>query len=159
MEPPLPPLEDAYRSLMEDFAQLVGLRSRPGSLHHTGNFKFNGVALTIALDSREGQLVQVFIDFGACPTDKALPVYKRLLEVNLLLGAQGSPRLALDPVTDRVVFTYSSALHGLTAQALLAGIEQVAGQASEWRESFFIDETPPARAQGGMFGMRHALHV
>lgn len=142
-----------YSALIQEFAQLIGLPEQAERIRTTGNLCFRDVALTLFFDEGDTQQVNVFIDFGAVPEDRALQVLRRLLEINLLLAPQGSPRLGLDPETGRVVFNYAQPLQALTARKLLGGIDMAVRQAGAWRDRFFLEE----RASGTQ--LRDALRV
>ena len=151
--------KDAYRSLIRDFTRIVALPDHFETIHESGGLTLDGVALTIASAPHDSKFVQVHVDFGAPPAERAFEVLRRLLEINLLLAAQGSPRLALDPATGRVIFAYTTLLQDLTAETLLGGIAMAVRQAHAWRKSFFLDDACDAAICPSPVDLSHALHV
>jgi hypothetical protein len=149
--------KDIYRDLIHDLVTLVGLDDQFELIHASGNLIFKDVALTIFLGDNELALVNVFVDFGMFPQDRAEEIFRRLLEINLLVSSQGSPRLGLDPQTGRVIFSCAYPLQGLTAQKLLGGIDMAVRQAAVWRSNFYLDG-PPLHLHRQP-DLRHAIHI
>lgn len=143
-----------YREIIRELASIVGLADHFEKIYESGNLTFKDVGLTIFFNEQAGSSVNVYVDFGAHPEGKSLAVFRRLLEINLLVSSPGSPRLGLDPQTGRVIFVYAHALEGLTAQRLLGSIDVAVGQAAAWRETFYLDEPGTRDAD-----LRHALQV
>ncbi|HVZ45989.1 MAG TPA: CesT family type III secretion system chaperone [Ramlibacter sp.] len=131
--------KDIYRALLSEFSQRIGLAGRFDDIDEPCSLVFKDVALTLFLDEAGGGLVNVFVDFGDFPRERALAIFERLLEINLLVCAQGSPRLGLDAETGRVIFTYAYPVQGLTAQKLLGSLDMAVQQAAVWRQGFYLD--------------------
>jgi hypothetical protein len=134
----------SYKSLIEELSRLIGLHDKSETLYESGNLLFRDVAVTLCHREDDDDLVNVYVDFGAAPEHRALEIYRRLLEINLLASAQGSPRLGVDLQTRRVVFTYAQPLQKLSPEKLLGGIDAAVGQALAWRDGYFLD-APRAR--------------
>ena len=149
--------KNIYRTLVRELTECVGLQEQFELIHSSGNLIFKDVALTIFLGEDASPLVNVFIDFGQFPEHKAEQIFRRLLEINLLVSSQGSPRLGLDPQTGRVIFCCAWPLQGLTAQKLLGSIDMAVRQAMVWRSNFYLDGPPSNLHTQPDF--RHAIHV
>lgn len=149
--------KDLYKSLIRELAECVGLQDQFELIHNSGNLVFKDVAVTIFLGDDASPLVNVFIDFGQFPEHQAEQIFRRLLEINLIVSAQGSPRLGLDPQTGRVIFCCAYPLQGLSAHKLLGGIDMAVRQAIVWRSSFYLDGPPSNLHTRPDF--RHAIHV
>ena len=149
--------KNVYRDLMQELTALVGLSDQFELIHATGNLVFKDVALTIFLTDNQPALVNVFVDFGTFAQDKAEEIFRRLLEINLLVSSQGSPRLGLDPQTGRVIFSCAYPLQGLTAYKLLGSIDMAVRQATVWRSTFYLDG-PPSHLHRQP-DLRHAIHI
>jgi len=145
---------DSYKHLITEVACLIGLAVQADKIHASGNLIFKNVAVTVFFNEKKSDLVHVYVDFGDFPQHKAQDIFRRLLEINLLVSSQGSPRLGLDPTTGRVIFCWSRPLADLSAQKLLGGIDMAVTQALSWRDNFYLDD-----AQAPRDDMRHALHV
>ncbi|MBC7436866.1 MAG: hypothetical protein H7332_12450 [Bdellovibrionales bacterium] len=102
--------KDVYKELMHTLAALLGLGDQSELIHVTGNLVFKDVALTIFPGENEPALVNVFVDFGTFPRDKAEEIFRR---------------------------TYP--LQGLSAQKLLGSIDIAVKQALVWHSDFYLD--------------------
>ncbi len=98
----------------------------------------NDVAFTLLPMADQEDTISVYVDFGEVPPDRALLVYRRLLEINLLVPFGHGPRLGVDCDSGKVVFAFQYS--GLTAERLLACLELAAQQAQQWRSTFFLDQ-------------------
>ena len=132
------PPKEHFRRLITGFCSLVGLDGNIDAIFNTGSVMCNDVAFTLLPMADQEDTISVYVDFGEVPTDRALLVYRRLLEINLLVPFGHGPRLGVDCDSGKVVFAFQYS--GLTAERLLACLELAAQQARQWRSTFFLNQ-------------------
>jgi Tir chaperone protein (CesT) family len=88
----------------------------------------------------------VFCVFGRLPAEIELQGLRKLMEINLFLGNDGNTIFGRDPDSGQVNFRFEQNLAETTIEGFVDALDQIAGQAAEWRDNFFLgddaEETP-----------------
>ena len=126
------------KKLLKDFCNLNGVTGLLESLTENGSLLFDGVAFTLMPSIQDTSSLRVFAQLGEAPADQAEQVYRRLLEINLLMPQERYERLSIDPTTGMVIFTYQ--LSAPSAISLQASLRQAANHARAWQVSYFLDD-------------------
>ena len=142
-----------YQTLVTEFCSLVGLEKELGTVLKTGSLVCGDVAFTLLALVEQKNTIAVYVDFGEVPSHSTMPIYQRLLEINLLIPLLQNARLGLDPETGRVVFAFQ--FNEGSAERLLICLEMATQQAHEWRTHFFLDKT----LDSSLLWTAHAVHA
>lgn len=84
--------------------------------------------------------VLVFCVFGKLPAELELEGLRKLMEINLFLGNEGNTVFGRDAETGEVNFRFEQQLSTLRLEGFVDALDQLAAQAAEWRETFFLDD-------------------
>lgn len=103
----------------------------------TGNLECNDVPITI-LPGNHGKSFSVYVQLGLPPADATTSIYRRLLELNLMMGPERPEKLSIDPTTGMAIFSYAIAPQD--AHQLRTSLQLAAGRASEWQLNYFCSE-------------------
>lgn len=103
----------------------------------TGHLECNGVPITI-LPGTTHESFSVYVQLGLPPAAAASSIYRRLLELNLMMGPERPEKLALDPMTGMALFSY--AISPKNSSQLRTSLQLAAGRASEWQLNFYHPE-------------------
>lgn len=129
---------DAQKILIKQFCELAGLGENRAQILQTGALYCNDVAFTL-LPSYASDTLKIFVQLGMPPEEQVASVYRRLLELNLLLPPEYAAKLAVDPETGMAIFAYQ--LQVKDGAHLLASLQLAAARAREWRADYFaIDD-------------------
>ncbi|MDB5839815.1 MAG: type chaperone [Herminiimonas sp.] len=141
-------MQEQFRRLIEDLDQLADCEASVDDMAFDESLS---AALTV--DQVEFLLVHsqqqhptglaVYCRFGPVPSDDAVRVLYRLLEVNLALSASGTATLGIESENRDVVYSFKASLASVTASALLQALRYVAEQAQQWRMGYFLDHNAP----------------
>ena len=101
------------------------------------NLECNGIPITI-LPGTAPVSFSVYVQLGLPPEAEATSIYRRLLELNLMMGPERTEKLALDPTTGMALFSY--AISPKTSDQLRTSLQLAAGRAAEWQLNFFLSE-------------------
>ncbi|MDO8299795.1 CesT family type III secretion system chaperone [Lacisediminimonas sp.] len=126
-------------TLIVEFCALAGLHDSTSAVLETGTVNCNDIPVTL-LPAASSQSIQVYVQLGVPPEETASAIYRRLLELNLLL-AHRQERLALEPGTGVAILSYE-----LTAPApaqLLTSLQYASARAHDWRCGYFLDDEEP----------------
>lgn len=134
----------AQNKLLKDFCDLNGAAGLLHQIAESGSLLIDDVAFTLMPSVQDASSLRVFAQFGEPPPEQAAQVYRRLLEINLLMPQERYERLGIDPSTGTVIFTYQLATP--SAESLHASLRQAASHARAWQVSYFLDEETNALA-------------
>jgi hypothetical protein len=132
----------AQSKLLKDFCELNGIAGLLNQIAESGSLLVDDVAFTLMPSVQDASSLRVFAQFGEPPAEQAAQVYRRLLEINLLMPQERYERLGIDPSTGTVIFTYQ--LANPSAESLHASLRQAASHARAWQVSYFLDEETDA---------------
>jgi hypothetical protein len=107
------------------------------SILDTGNLECNGIPITIFPGTAPVSF-SVYVQLGVPPAAEATSIYRRLLELNLMMGPERTEKLALDPTTGMALFSY--AISPKTSDQLRNSLQLAVGRAAEWQLNFFLSE-------------------
>lgn len=135
----------AYTALLRDFAAHVGLD--PGILAETQEVVMAGIAIGLAFegDEHHGDLLY-FADLGAPSPERALPVYKALLEANHFWVGTSGATLGLQPDTGRVICCGSMGVAGADGADLAVRLDAFIDTLLFWQQ-YVSDTLPQTQAQ------------
>ena len=105
-----------------------------------GNLLCDQVAFTLMPSLQDTNSLRIFVQLGQPPANQAEQVYRRLLELNLLMPQERYERLGVEPETGTVIFTYQ--LTSPTAESMLASLRHAAAHARAWQLSYFLEDEP-----------------
>lgn len=126
------------KKLIKNFCELNGAESLLKQITDNGNLLCDQVAFTLMPALQDTTSLRVFVQLGQPPAAHAAQVYRRLLELNLLMPQERYERLGVEPETGAVIFTYQ--LASPTAESMLASLRHAAAHARAWQLSYFLDD-------------------
>jgi hypothetical protein len=147
----------SYQRLITDFCELIGMEYEAGKVLSTGAIQCDDVTFSL-LPSLDGvDAISVFTAFGDVPSGREIRVYRRLLEVNVLVPLDGGPRLGIDEESGKVIMAFR--IVAPTPTRLLLDLQSAVRQAQAWRTTFYLDddeecEEDARRADLHRFGLR-----
>lgn len=133
---------NAQKNLLSNFCKSNGSTDLLEQLTEHGRLRCDDIQFTLLPVVDDDSSLRVFVEFGEPPPEQLLEIYKRLLEINLLMPHQGFERLGMDPQSGAVIFSYR--LSSPTAEELLASLHDKACHARAWQLSYFLDDEPEA---------------
>lgn len=133
---------ETQKQLLKNFCDLNGIANLLNQITENGNLLCDHVAFTLMPSLEDKASLRVFAQLGEPPPGEATQIYRRLLEINLLMPQERYERLGIDPDSGAVIFTYQLALP--TAESLLASLRHTAAHARAWQFSYFLDDEPDA---------------
>ena len=128
------------KKILKDFCDLNGIAGLLEQITENGNLLCDQVAFTLMPSRQDTTSLRVFVQFGQPPAAQAVMVYRRLLELNLLMPQERYERLGVEPESGAVIFTYQ--LASPTAESMLASLRHAAAHARAWQLSYFLDDEP-----------------
>ena len=125
------------RNLINDLCIIAGI---PDSLHlilETGTLSYQDIPVTILPGTADNSLA-IYVQLGQPEPSQITTIYRRLLELNLLITHKHGEHLAIDPESGAAVYGYELAFS--TAEQLWISLQRATAQAIEWRSTFFLLE-------------------
>lgn len=108
---------------------------------HGFEFDHHGMAVKILEASDDDDpRVLVFCVFGGLPAETELDGLRKLMEINLFLGNEGNTVFGRDAATGEINFRYEQLLSTIALDNFVDALDQLAAQAAEWRETWFLDD-------------------
>jgi hypothetical protein len=126
--------------LFKEFFNLGGSVEAQDLFMQSSSLLCDDVAFTLLPAENEAVGLRVFAQFGAPPSEKITQILRRLLEINLFMPHGRDERLAIDPASGCVIFSYT--FFPASAAALLTSLRQAASHARAWRFNYFLDDEP-----------------
>ncbi|WP_034300978.1 CesT family type III secretion system chaperone [Herbaspirillum sp. RV1423] len=128
-----------FIELAANFCRLAKLQ-QPEKLLEGQAVEVDGVTFHLGYDEdADPENMVVYCDFGQPPQDRLLNVYEALLEVNLAMYGSHAPAFMLSP-SRRVALGYHYRLGEVVPEQLLHLISNLAAQAKDWREHYFLSD-------------------
>ena len=125
------------RDILSDLCSDTEASQHRKAILETGNLECNGIPITI-LPGTASISFSVYVQLGLPPATAATSIYRRLLELNLMMGPERTEKLALDPTTGMALFSY--AISPKTSDQLRTSLQLAAGRATEWQLNFYRSE-------------------
>lgn len=131
---------NAHKNLLRNFCKCNGMPDISDQTAEHVHLRCDEIEFTLLPSIDDASSLRVFVHFGKPPPELALQIYRRLLELNLLMPHECCERLGLDPDSGAVIFSYRLAYP--TAEDLLASLRDKASHARVWQLSYFLDDEP-----------------
>ena len=128
----------ALTNMLKEFCELNKLNTSYDQLLKSGALRCEDVPVSLLPITADTSAIRVLVNMGTPPETHHAAIYRRLLEINLLMPEQNKEKLSIDPSTGDVIFSYE--LLAPTAQTLLLSLQHASSKAHEWQLSYFLDE-------------------
>jgi len=125
------------RSLINDLCIIAGIPDSVDLLLETGTFSCQDIPVTILPGSTDNSLA-IYVQLGQPEPTQIVSIYRRLLELNLLITHKHGEHLAIDPESGAAVYGYELAFSN--AEQLWISLQHATAQAIKWRSTFFLLE-------------------
>ena len=125
------------RSLINDFCIIAGIPDSLDLILQTGTLSCQGIPVTILPGMTDNSLA-IYVQLGQPERSQITSIYRRLLELNLLITHKHGEHLAIDPESGAAVYGFEIAFS--TAEQLWISVQRATTQAIEWRSTFFLLE-------------------
>jgi hypothetical protein len=125
------------RSLINDLCIITGIPDSVDLLLETGTFSCQDIPVTILPGSTDNTLA-IYVQLGQPEPTQIVSIYRRLLELNLLITHKHGEHLAIDPESGAAVYGYELAFSN--AEQLWISLQRATAQAIKWRSTFFLLE-------------------
>ena len=125
------------RSLINDLCIIAGIPDSVDLLLETGTFSCQDIPVTILPGSTDNSLA-IYVQLGQPEPTQIVSIYRRLLELNLLITHKHGEHLAIDPESGAAVYGYELAFSN--AEQLWISLQRATTQAIKWRSTFFLLE-------------------
>ena len=125
------------RGILSDLCVESESNKHSKAILETGNLECNDVPITI-LPGTTHESFSVYVQLGLPPAAATTSIYRRLLELNLMIGPERPEKLALDPTTGMALFSYT--ISPKDTHQLRTSLQLAAGRAAEWQLNFYHSE-------------------
>ena len=125
------------RALINDFCIITGIPDSLELILNTGTLTCQGIPVTLLSGITENSLA-IYVQLGQPDPSQITTIYRRLLELNLLITHKHGEHLAIDPESGAAVYGFELAFS--TAEQLWISLQRATAQAIEWRSTFFLLE-------------------
>jgi hypothetical protein len=125
------------RSLINDFCIIAGIPDSLDLILQTGTLSCHDIPVTILPGMTDNSLA-IYVQLGQPEPTQITSIYRRLLELNLLITHNHGEHLAIDPESGAAVYGFEMAFS--TAEQLWIRLQRATTQAIEWRSTFFLLE-------------------
>ncbi len=125
------------RTLINDFCIIAGIPDSLDRIIETGTLSCQDIPVTILPGTTDNSLA-IYVQLGQPDPSQITTIYRRLLELNLLITHNHGEHLAIDPESGAAVYGFEIAFS--TAEQLWISLQRASTQAIEWRSSFFLLE-------------------
>ena len=125
------------RSLINDLCIIAGIPDSVDLLLETGTFSCQDIPVTILPGSTDNSLA-IYVQLDQPEPTQIVSIYRRLLELNLLITHKHGEHLAIDPESGAAVYGYELAFSN--AEQLWISLQRATAQAIKWRSTFFLLE-------------------
>jgi hypothetical protein len=133
-------------------ARAIARGAQPELFH----MRLDGMACTLMPDTIGEHLdaVAFICDFGPPPESSRGEALQRLMETNLFMFGADTPRFACNPENGHVLYMGHVQLASINPESLLQMLDQVAQQAQQWNESYWLAQEPPPAKPSTMTSLR-----
>ena len=125
------------RTLIKEFCIIAGIPDSLDLILKTGTLSCQDIPVTILPGTTDNSLA-VYVQLGQPEPSQITSIYRRLLEVNLLITHNHGEHLAIDPESGAAVYSYELAFSN--AEQFWISLQRATTQAIEWRSTFFLLE-------------------
>jgi hypothetical protein len=125
------------RNLINDLCIIAGIPDSLDLILQTGTLSIQTIPVTILPGNTENSLA-IYVQLGQPDHSQITTIYRRLLELNLLITHNHGEHLAIDPESGTAVYGYE--LLNSNAEQLWLSIQRATSKAIEWRSTFFLTE-------------------
>jgi hypothetical protein len=125
------------RSLINDLCIIAGIPDSVDLILETGTFSCQDIPVTILPGTTENSLA-IYVQLGQPEPTQIVSIYRRLLELNLLITHKHGEHPAIDPESGAAVYGYELAFSN--AEQLWISLQRATAQAIKWRSTFFLLE-------------------
>ena len=125
------------RTLINDFCIIAGIPDSLNLILETGTLSCQDIPVTILPGTTDNSLA-IYVQLGQPEPSQITTIYRRLLELNLLITHKHGEHLAIDPESGAAVYGYELAFS--TSEQLWISLQRATAQAIEWRSTFFLLE-------------------
>ncbi|MFC5606787.1 CesT family type III secretion system chaperone [Variovorax soli] len=133
-EPPDEPFE-RYAALVLELCAALGIPD-PNAVLRSRRLEFAGFDVLLDYFPDDPAAMYMLFDYGAATAGRSLPVFRLMLESNLLIYAQDQAQLGLDPDTGNVLLIVRIPLDGeVTGEWLFDTVDHYAEHGKYWREN------------------------
>lgn len=123
---------------LREFCELNKLSTSCNQLLETGALLYGDIPVSILPVKEDASAIRLLVQMGTPPDAQNTEIYRRLLELNLLMPQKNKEKLCVDPTSGNVIFSYE--LQAPTAEALTLSLQHTTSKAREWQLSYFLDE-------------------
>ncbi|HEU4622434.1 MAG TPA: CesT family type III secretion system chaperone [Burkholderiaceae bacterium] len=131
----------AYKDLMLALGSVVRIDD-PQALAEHGQIVVDDIRFSL-YPGQDDRLL-VYCDFGLPPEERRADALSALLETNLFMFDGSGPTFAINPESGHVIFADHYSTTQLDGELLAAVLAKLAKDATEWRRTYFLDDTPEA---------------
>ncbi len=124
--------------VLKKFCELAQCRAAADHLLQHGALCYDDIAISILPVANQETAIRILIKMGTPSDTNNAAIYKRLLELNLLMPQINKEKLSLDPLSGDVIFSYE--LQVPTAEALMNSLRHLTSQAKQWQQDYFLDD-------------------
>jgi len=125
------------RSLINDLCIIAGIPESLDLILETGTLSYQDIPVTILPGITDNSLA-IYVQLGQPEPSQITTIYRRLLELNLLITHKHGEHLAIDPESGAAVYGFEITFS--SAEQLLISLKRATSQAIEWRSTFFLLE-------------------
>ena len=125
------------RNLINDLCIIAGIPDSLDLILKTGTLSCQNIPVTIFPGTTDNSLA-IYVQLGQPEPSQITTIYRRLLELNLLITHKHGEHLAIDPESGAAVYGFELAFS--TAEQFWISLQRATAQAIEWRSTFFLLE-------------------
>lgn len=129
--------KSAQRRLIKEFCILAGIAESLDLILKTGTLSCQDIPVSLLPGSTDASLA-IYVQLGQPDPSQITTIYRRLLELNLLITHTQGEHFAVDPDSGAAVYGFE--LANPTAEQLWWNIQRATNKAIEWRSTFFLLE-------------------
>lgn len=123
------------RQLINQFCIRAGIPESLSLILETGTLSCQDIPVTMLPGASDTSLL-IYIQLGQPEPAQITAIYRRLLELNLLIPHTQGEHFAVDPDSGAVIFGFE--LVKPSADQLWISIQRATSKAVEWRSTFFL---------------------
>jgi hypothetical protein len=125
------------RQLINQLCMRAGICESLDLILETGTLSCQDIPVTLLPGTNDRSLA-IYIQLGHPDPSQITTIYRRLLELNLLITHTQGERFAVDPDSSAVVYGFE--LANASAEQLWISLQRATTLATEWRSTFFLQD-------------------
>ena len=126
-----------HKTVIHELCVLAGIPDSLDLILKTSTLSCQDIPVTLLPGASENSIA-VYVQLGHPESSQITAIYRRLLELNLLITHTQGEHFAVDPESGVVVYGFE--LTNPSAEQLWISIQRATGKAVEWRSTFFLLE-------------------